>query len=377
MQLTEKQKIYLTAWHQMIHWSDIRFQKVSAFFEGDFEKAWTSPVRDLMMAGLDKKAVEKIQKNRGKISPEKIWAHLRKIGAEVLVLGEERFPTTLSVLEKPPVILFVRGNLKTEDFPSLAIVGSRKISNYGKRATEYFVDFLVDKGVTIVSGLAYGADVLAQKRAFEQGGRTIGFMANSIESVYPSVHENFVKKVIEEDRGAFFSEYLPGTPTRSEYFPVRNRLVAGFSAATMIMEAAEKSGTLITAGLARDFGKEVIALPGEIFSKNFAGNHKLISEGAMIASSPEEVWANLGWKSHGKFYDRAPSIVPRESSNSFSANVDEAKILGLLHSSETKNINEIILDSGMPSAGVLSLLMMMEMRGWVRDMGGQNFVKNI
>lgn len=376
MQFSEKQKIYITAWHQLIHWSDIRFQRVSHFFEGDFEKAWNASIKELMIAGLDKKALEKIQKNRHKINPETTWAHLKKIEAEVLILGEDIFPTPLSVLDKPPVILFMRGNLKTEDFPSLAMVGSRKISNYGKRATEYFVDFLVEKGLTIVSGLAYGADICAQKRAFEKGGRTIGFMANSIDAVYPSAHDGFVKKVLSEDRGAFFSEYLPGTPTRSEYFPVRNRLVAGFSAATMIVEATEKSGTLITARLANEYGKEVIALPGEIFSKNFMGNHKLISEGAMIASSPEEVWANLGWKTNDSIR-RDKSASPHNQTHSFSANEDESKILGLLHSSEAKNINAVIMESGMPSAGVLSLLMMMEMRGWVRDMGGQNFVKNL
>ncbi len=346
----------------------LRFQTLQKFFQNDWEHAFRANISDLLSAGIDKKGIENFFQNQKNISPDLELERLQKCGAHALVFGEKNFPISLSHIASPPAILFARGEILDSDFPAIAVVGSRNISSYGRRALETLIAPLARAGITIVSGLALGADILAHRIAVQNGGRTICVLGNGIDQIYPRTNQAFAEKILHEKKGAILSEYFPGIEPRPEYFPVRNRLIAGLSRATIVIEAAEGSGSLITAELANEQGREVFAVPGEIFSKNSAGTNQLIASGAYPALSAAQILAQLGIDQKLGEQQKIKQDIPLTEV--------ETEILRLFGAESRVHINDLMHASALPGPVVSSHISIMELKGLVKNLGNQMYSKN-
>ncbi len=364
--MNEEQK-YLLAVHKAMNLTMPRFLKLKSFFKNDWEAVWKAKIGDFMEAGIDKKGIETFFKKQPTASITKELGLMEKCGANILVYGEVNYPSQLENIAQPPAILFCRGEILESDFPSISVVGSRNITAYGKRALEKIVNEISSAGITIVSGLALGTDTLAQKCAIKNGARTIGVLGNGIDKIYPSTNATFGEKFLRDKEGAILSEYFPGVAPRPEYFPTRNRIVAGLSKATVVIEAAEKSGSLITAGMAVDFGKDIFAVPGEIFAKNSLGNNGLIARGeASVALSGEQILQDLGFKNLAE---------KKEAQKNIPQTGIEADVLALFEN-EKRHIDELIRLAKFPGAVVSSTVTILEIKGLVKNLGNQIYVKN-
>jgi DNA processing protein len=358
---------YLSAVHAGLFLTIKRFEIINNYFQGDFERVFNANLPELLKSGLDEKAVTKFLARRSKLNPDKIAELLSSQQVKIITYYDENYPENLKNIYNPPAILFVKGEIKSEDFPCIAVVGSRNISSYGKRALQKIIEEIAKQKITIVSGLAYGVDILSHKVAIESGARTIAVLGNAIDKYYPAQHQNFAKKLVAENKGVVISEYPPNYPTLAENFPQRNRIVAGLAKAVIVIEAAEKSGTLITAKLANEMNKDLFAVPGEIFVKNSTGCNQLILDGmACPAISGKQILAQLGLK----------KITSQKAAQQNIPQVGvESEILKLLGNKQ-QHIDDLIRNSDLPKQTVLSTIVLLEIKGLILNLGNQIFVKN-
>ncbi|MEM7473362.1 MAG: DNA-processing protein DprA [Planctomycetota bacterium] len=283
----------------------------------------------------------------------------------ILLPSDDEFPRLLSEIDSPPSLLFVRGQLKTTDSLSIAIVGTRGASQYGRSQAERFARSLARAGLTVVSGLARGIDAAAHHGALEAEGRTIAVLANGVSEVYPPQHKELGLRV--EQQGALVSEMPPGTKPKKGMFPQRNRIITGFSLGTIVIEAAERSGALISARLSGEQGREVFALPGLVTTPNSRGCHKLIRDGAILVQDPEDVIEALGPLVEG--VEVSPEQTIRNAAE-LQLNEQETAVLNAI-GAEPTDINSVVVSSGLPVPRVLSTLSVLEMRRLVRRISGQ------
>lgn len=359
---------YLLALHRGLNLTFIRFQKLKKHFSNDFEKAFNAKISDFQAADIDPRGIEKFFAERSNISPEKEWETLKKLNANVLAYDDENFPVLLRNIYNPPVLLFVRGSFSDADFPSISVVGSRKISAYGTRALSFILKPIAEQKITIVSGLAFGADALAHKTALDNKCKTIAVLGNGIDKIYPMQNKILGERILEENLGAIVSEYLPGSGVRPENFPIRNRIIAGLSKATIIIEAAQKSGTLITAQLANEMGRSVYAVPGEIFCKNNKGANQLIADGvAHPALSGTQILSDLGFKNLKQKRDASQNI-PKTGI--------ETDILKTFENNDKLHIDEIFRNCPLANPVISSNILILEIKGFLKNIGNQIYVKN-
>ena len=212
-----------------------------------------------------------------------ITSHMQTVN-----IKNKNYPELLKKIYEPPQVLYVNGQLKAKEKYPLAVVGTRKVSLYGKKITYSFVKALAQAGLTIISGLALGVDGIAHQAALDVGGRTIAVLGSGLDIIYPSSHQQLAQNIIESN-GAIISEYEPKTRPSKWTFPARNRIVAGMSLGTLVIEAPKKSGALITARYALEQGREVFAIPGSIYNENSAGCNLLIKMGAKPVTKPEDI----------------------------------------------------------------------------------------
>jgi DNA processing protein len=283
----------------------------------------------------------------------------------ILFPDQAEFPRLLKEIPDPPAVLFIRGELRRTDALSIAIVGTRGASQYGRSQAERFARSLARAGLTIVSGLARGIDAAAHQGAMEAEGRTIAVQSNGVAEIYPPQHQLLAEKIIE--CGAILSEMPPGTKPKKGMFPQRNRLISGLALATIVIEAAERSGALITARLAGEQGREVLAVPGLVTSPGSNGCHQLIRDGARLVRSPEDVLEELGPLVEG--VQLQPEQTVRHAAE-LQLNEQETCVLQAI-ALEPTDINQVVLASGLPVPRVLSTLSVLEMRRLVRRLSGQ------
>ena len=257
-----------------------RFQSISSYFKNDFESAWNAREHEFAEAGLPADAIEDIRTRRKTIDPEKEWVKLEKYGISGITPRDAEYPALLKETPFPPFILYRRGDALKSGI-GLAIVGTRKPTPYGKEAAEKIITDLSGSDLSIVSGLALGIDGIAHASAIRNNMPTIAVLGSGIDeqSVYPDFHKELSWDILKNG-GALISEFPPGTPGLKHHFPQRNRIIAGMTAGTLVIEAREKSGSLITARYALDSGREVFTVPGSIFSSASQGTHELLFAGA-------------------------------------------------------------------------------------------------
>ncbi len=368
MQTPDPQLKYLLALHRGLNLTSHRFEKLKIYFQSDWKRCYTAKISEWQRAEVDEKGITKFFSKRPELNPDKELALLHQCNATVLIKGTSQYPHSLLHTYDAPPLLFCRGNLKENDFPSISVVGSRKISSYGKRAGEQIVKELALRGITIISGLAYGVDMLAHQTAVAHQSRTIAVLGNGIDSIYPQAHSKQAEHWLEEDKLVILSEHLPGTPGIPEYFPRRNRIVTGLSRATIVVEAAAKSGSLISAELALEQNREVFAVPGEIFSPTSTGCNQLIADQKAIpALSGDQILSHLGLNNLSE-QRQAQTQIPKIGI--------EADILRLFQGNEKYHIDDLSRNSVIPHHQLTSTLMIMEMKGLVQQLSNQLYVKN-
>jgi DNA processing protein len=292
-------------------------------------------------------------------------ARLDQTGVQAITWDDElRFPRHLRHIANPPVVLYVKGELTQADEISVAIVGTRGPTTYGRQVAQRLASQLAAKGVTIVSGLARGIDAEAHRAALDAGGRTIAVLGSGLDVIYPREHASLAREIAK--RGAVISDYPLGAKPDAVHFPARNRIVAGLSLGTIVIEAGDTSGALITARMAAEQGRDVFAVPGSIFSKQSYGVHRLIQDGAKLVADVQDVLdeLNLGMVAHQL---EMPATTPTPEDP-----IEEALIRTL--SVEPRHIDEVARLAQLPMAEVSSALTLMELKGLVRQVGALSYV---
>ena len=338
----------------------VRFQQIQAFF-GDLSNAWQAPAEAFRAAGLPEKSVENLVRLRTETDLDQLYESILAQDISVLIPSEPEYPRLLREINQPPPVLYVRGSLTPADDFSVAMVGTRKVTPYGKQIARDTSTFLAGHGLTIVSGLARGVDALAHQHALKAGGRTIAVLGSGVDVIYPPEHRKLAEAIIEN--GAIISDYPIGTKPEGVNFPPRNRIISGLSLATIVVEAGERSGALITAEFAVEQGRDVFAVPGNVFSPMSHGTNRLIQDGAYAMISPQNVLDGLGLAQVDEF-QAARQTLP--------ADTTEAKILQVLDF-EPVHVDEICHAADLAVETVTAALTMMELKGMVQHVGGMRY----
>ncbi|MEP6742756.1 MAG: DNA-processing protein DprA [bacterium] len=311
--------------------------------------------------------------------------NVRKLGGDILVLDDGVYPSLLREIYDPPIALYVKGAWsQCLDQPCIAIVGSRKCSTYGQNAALMLARDLAQRGVTVVSGFARGIDAAAHRGAIEGGGRTVGVLGTGIDEVYPRDHKKLADEILERG-GAMVSQFPLSTPPVSENFPYRNRIISGVSLGVVVVEAAENSGSLITARLAIEQNREVFAVPGNITSRtSFGTNYLIKGAGAKLVQQWQDIAAELppqiaarllppplGAKKKEKSLTDQLAMVPQGLS------AYEHSVFKLLSADDPAHIDALVDRSKLSISDLTSALLTLEMRDLVRALPGKCFVRKI
>ena len=338
---------------------------------GSAEAVLAAPVGRLVRAeGVGRQTAEAVRAWSGWDDVDRQLDRADRVGARLVALGEAEYPALLARIYDPPPFLWVRGRLAPDDARAVAVVGTRKASDYGRRAAEAFGRGLAAAGVTVVSGLAYGIDVAAHRAALDGGGRTVAVLGSGVDRVYPSRHGPVVRQILDEDAGAVVSEFPLGAAPDAPNFPRRNRIVSGMSLATVVAEARETGGALLTAAIALEQNREIFAVPAPVFS-DYPGTNRLVQKGwAALATGPADVLdalAPLLPVAHG-----AAPAAPPEAPPDLAA--VERRLLDAL-GPEPVPLDAVCDRAGVDASTALVYLLQLEFRGLVRQLAGKQFYR--
>ena len=339
----------------------VRMQALIQYF-GDLEAAWKASPAELAEARLGKILIERVVQAREGVDLEKLWEKIEKQGIKILTWQDESYPQRLKEIDQPPPVLYIRGEYLPDDLFAVAIVGTRRVTPYGRQITEELSAFLAANGITVISGLARGVDAIAHQSTLKAGGRSIGVLGSGVDKIYPPEHRGLAEQMIKH--GAIISDYAPGTPPDASNFPPRNRIISGLSLAVVVIEAGETSGALITAEFAAEQGREIFAVPGSILAPQSKGTNKLIQNGALPLLSVNDLMQALDLTRVGE-HKAARKIIPADET--------EARLMNVL-GSEPLHVDEIRNQSELPIEKVSAALALMELKGMVRQVGGMNYV---
>ena len=339
----------------------VRMQALIRHF-GGLQSAWKAAPAELAAAGLSLKLIERIVQARSQVDLDKVWAKIESQGIRILTWEDEAYPQRLKEIEQPPPVLYLRGDYLADDLFAVAIVGTRRVTPYGRQITEELASHLASQGITVVSGLARGVDAIAHQTALKGGGRTIGVLGSGVDKIYPPEHRQLAERM--EKSGAVVSDYAPGTPPDASNFPPRNRIISGLSLAIVVVEAGETSGALITAEFAAEQGREVFAVPGSILAPQSKGTNKLIQRGAQPLLSINDLLQAL---------DLTRMTEHKAARKVIHADETEARVMNVL-GQQPIHVDEIRNQTELPIEKVSATLALMELKGMVRQVGGMNYV---
>lgn len=349
---------YLLALHSIDGLGPIRLRAVLDYFK-DPKLAWEAEGSELLKLGIYNNTINLLLETRKNLKPETYAKKISDSGIRWITIFDETYPKLLAQIYDPPIVIYYKGE-PDWDKKAIAVVGTRKMTGYGKMATEQFTKGLSLAGLTIVSGLARGIDSQAHLTAVSENGRTIAVLGGGLNNIFPPENRNLAAK-IADNFGAVISEFPPSYPSLPGNFPARNRIISGLSLAVLVIEAAEDSGSLITARSALEQGREVFAVPGPITSSLSKGPIDLIKEGARIVFSPEEILEELGISNRS----HQSNMTDRSDRN---LSEEEKRVLKVLEN-ETRHIDEIGRQLLLPSPKISALLLKMEISGLVQNIG--------
>lgn len=359
-------------WHSLFKSPGLGHRSLRLLAEhfGSGEAAWNAGIEEYREARIGEELSESVMKTKRHVSPATEYELLCREKVGVIVETDHGFPPLLREIPRPPFLLYTKGVIRDwNERKCIAIVGSRKYTNYGRQAAEHLAAGLAHAGFTVVSGLAFGIDRIAHEAALRSEGETVAVLADGLDerSIAPQSHLALAREIT--GGGALLSEYPPMTAARPAFFPARNRLIAGLSVGTIVIEAAEKSGSLITASLALDFDREVFAVPGSIFSPASAGTNALIRSGATLIRNISDII--------GEFSPApGPLRLFEEDLPSLPANLsrDEEAVLRLL-SHEALLVDEIIKSSHLGASAASSAITTLELKGLAKNIGRNHYIR--
>jgi DNA processing protein len=319
--------------------------------------------------GIGPKIMQNIVDADHEIDAEAEIAVCREHGIDIITEDHADYPRALREIHDPPGVLFVRGALKPNDALAVGIVGTRHGTSYGLRQAERLAGGLARAGLTIISGLARGIDAAAHRGALAAGGRTVGVLASGVMNIYPPEHDTLASEVAAH--GALVSEAPPHASPMAGTFPQRNRIISGMSLGVIVVEAAERSGALITARHAMEQGREVFAVPGNADSRASRGCHQLLRDGARLVESADDVLEELGPLVEAAPRDDGQVIHhPAE----LLLNELEQQVLSAV-GSEATTLDQIVVKTGLPVSQVLSTVSVLEMRRLIRRLSGSTVIR--
>lgn len=328
---------------------------------GSAEKALTASVEALVAAGLPAKAASVMAEERKFIDPVKELHRLESLGISAVLTADAHYPQRLREIFDPPAVLFYQGDLSVLAECCVAVVGSRNATEYGKTTAARLSGDLAARGVTVISGMARGIDTAAHHGTLRNGGRTAAVLGSGLDVCYPPENRKLRDAIIRQ--GVVISEFPPGTQPKPHHFPMRNRIISGLSQTVVVVEAAERSGALITADCALEQGRDVFAVPGSINSPASRGCHRLIKEGAGVAESAADILAALGLSVPAAGRCEEPDLSPLQK-----------KVL--LHLEyEPVHFDEITLRSGLSAPETAVLLVQLEIGGFVAKLPGNYYLR--
>ena len=333
---------------------------INAF--GNIQSAWEASAADLESVGLGKKLIQALIETRESDRLDETLQMIQAKGIHVLTWDDLNYPRRLKEIPQSPPVLYLRGGLLEDDHWAAAVVGTRRISAYGRQVAEQLGTELAQNGITVVSGLARGVDAAAHQACLKQGGRTLAVLGCGVDIVYPPEHRQLAERVMAN--GALISDYPPGTMPEAVNFPPRNRIISGLSQAVVVVEAGKKSGALITAAFASEQGCQVFAVPGNIYAPLCQGPNRLIQNGARILPDTKTLLEALD-VGQVKAHQSARKILPTDAT--------EAKLYTLL-GNEPLHVDEISAKSGLPIEVISANLTLMELKGMVRQVGNMHYV---
>lgn len=343
------------------HIGPMRIERLERCF-GSLAAAWSAPP-DALRAVLEPRPLRELLLARERVDPRRELEKITALGIDVLHPGHPRYPRLLAEISGRPSILYVRGELRSVDDASIAIVGTRRATPYGRQAAERVARELAEEGITVVSGLARGVDGVAHQTALDAGGRTIAVLGSGADVIYPPEHRKLADRIVES--GAIITEQPPGAKPDAPNFPARNRIISGMTLAVVVIEAALRSGALITATFAADQGREVFVLPGSVFAASSEGTNALLRDGARLVRGGRDVLEDL---------DLVAGLGVTETPRQLQLDVFEERLYRAV-SDEARHIDELADVAGMPAGQAGAVMLTLELKGLTRNLGAQYYVK--
>lgn len=348
---------------------------------GTISDAWNADEGAIAAAGVDARYARAMVRARASFDAARELELVDKAGARVLTWLDEEYPAPLRDVSQAPPVLFVRGRPGPAFELAVAVVGTRRVTPYGRQAAEAFVATLAEAGAAIISGLARGVDAVAHRVAVEKGAPTVAVLAGGIDKVFPQENIGLAERI--QENGCLVSEYPPGIPARPDYFPRRNRILSGLARAALVVEAGKGSGALHTANWAFEQGRDVFAVPGSIFSKQSWGTNQLIREHtAKLVATPEQLCEELNvltatqqlpLPAGGPAADSATRAQPGPEPPAVDGEAGEV----LTHlSAEARHVDDLARAIGKPVHAVSSTLQLLELQGLIRQTSPMTFVKS-
>ncbi|HGJ65787.1 TPA: DNA-protecting protein DprA [bacterium] len=322
--------------------------------------------------GVSSSVCQSIVEHRQNISIDRELELIDRYDCKIITINDENYPDALKSIYDPPPIIYVKGNLPQNNFRSISVVGARNATSYGKSVAEMISGQLANHGIVVISGMAHGIDTSAHNGALNANGHTIAIVANGLDIIYPAENTKLFDRIINS--GAVISEFPMGTKPLRAHFPRRNRLISGMSLGTLVVEASIKSGALITAELALEQGREVFAVPGQILSELSKGTHELIKQGAKLVDSVDDILNEL------PEYNYQPSEeekIKHEDEKIESQFTQEEKAIWNVIGLSPIHIDDISKQSNLPTYKVSSTLVMLEIKGLIRQLAGKMFVRKV
>ncbi len=373
----EKEELkYWLAWNRVKEIGPIRFTKLYQNFSS-LEEAWHYNMKNTDMMNLlhiREETMAKIEQEKKYIDPEEEWSLLQKRNIKVVTIAEEGYPALLKSIYSPPPVIYYQGNFVNiiKEAKSLAMVGSRKATYYGRKVARDMAGELAKSGYIVISGLARGIDTNAHLGALEADGLTIAVLGCGLDRIYPSENTNLARRIVE--KGAVITEFPLFTKPEKGNFPRRNRIISGLSLGTIVVEANKKSGALITADYALEQGREVFSVPGSIYSFLSIGCHNLIKQGAKLVNNCQDILEELEQENN------LFSVVKDKKNDNQGSNITveltdyEQKLLKYI-SIESLHIDEIVELVALPFTKVSEALLSLELKNLIREVEGKRYIR--
>lgn len=367
MEDMKKEKEYLYMLSHVVGLGAVSIRRLKDFF-GSFQSVWQCKETELVKSGIltTKRMDAFFECRKREDELKRGYERLEKQNIRYIAYFESDFPERLTPYKDCPIGLFVKGNLPENHIPTVAIVGARNCTEYGKQVSEYLAYELAKHGIQILSGLAVGVDRAAHEGCLRAKGTTFAIMGCGVNVCYP--RENYPVFMKVEESGGIISEFVPGTTPAAMNFPMRNRIISGLSDAVIIVEAKEKSGSLITGDFALEQGKEVFALPGRINDPLSAGCNRLLQMGAAICLGPNDILEFFGMNTEEPLW---------ENKNSEKSLAKRENLVYSFIDSRPKTMEEIVTFCQIPVSEVLESLMTLELSGLIQNCGNQNYCRKM